>query len=132
MKYIKFTLIILVVGPMLYYYLWVRSDQKQQPLNDQRWETKTNDQLPVTIKITPVKFDTHSGSLDDDPTQIVVLTDDRGNAYKPIAWEGPGPGGHHREGVLVFNPVYPTPAYVELKIKNVGSIPERVFRWDTK
>ena len=150
MKYLLYILIGLAAIALFYFGIFNREQdnlQIEQPVNTVQgnWESKTDDQLPVTIKITPVKFgkdaetwkfqvvfDTHSGSLDEDPTQVAVLTDDRGNAYKPIAWEGPGPGGHHREGVLVFNPVYPTPEYIELKIKNVGGIPERLFRWDIK
>lgn len=140
MKYTRFIFIGLIAAGLFYFGIFNR--EQPQPNS---WETKTDDQQPVTISVTPVEFgkgvetwkfqvvfDTHSGSLDDDPTQIAVLMDDNGNTYKPIAWEGPGPGGHHREGALVFNPVYPTPAYVELKIKNVGGIPERLFRWNTK
>ena len=58
--------------------------------------------------------------------------DDKGNIYQPKMWEGPGPGGHHREGVLVFSPIEPAPKYVELRIKNIGGIAERLFRWDVK
>ncbi len=109
------------------------------------WETITNDQPPVSLKITPLElgpdakiwkfavvFDAHSGSLDDDPMTVVMLTDDKGTAYPTTAWEGPGPGGHHREGILMFNPIQPFPKYVELRVKNVGGVPERSFRWDTK
>ena len=58
--------------------------------------------------------------------------DDKGNTYQSTMWEGSGPGGHHREGILVFNEINPTPAYIELKIKNVGGVPERLFKWDIK
>ena len=107
------------------------------------WETKTDDQPPVSITVTPIqfgadatmwKFDvaftTHSGSLDDDPTKVAVLVDDKGISYQPTAWEGAGPGGHHREGVLVFKAINPSPKYVELKIKDIGGIIERSFRWN--
>ncbi len=154
MKYLKFILIILATGSLLYYYFGVYNNKKQREndrqleqlaseVQQKQWETKTDDQPPVTIKITPVELgqdakiwkftlvlDTHSGSLDQDPVQIAVLADDKGNMYRPTAWEGPGPGGHHREGILVFNPVEPLPAYVELKIKNVGGISERLFKWN--
>ena len=116
--------------------------QTEQPVNARQWETKTDEQLPVTVKVTPrefgkdvkewkfdVTFDTHSGSLDEDPLKTVSLFDGKGNIYQPISWEGAGPGGHHREGVLSFNSIIPIPAYVELKVKDVGSIPERSFKW---
>ncbi len=111
----------------------------------QQWETKTNEEPPVTITATPVEFgqnsgvwkftvvfDIHSGSLDDDILKVVSLVDDKGNIYRPTVWAGPGPGGHHREGELVFNSVKPAPSFVELKIKDVGGVPERSFRWNLK
>ncbi len=117
----------------------------EQTNSSQQWETKTDEQLPVTVKATPIEFganiqtwkfqivfDTHSGSLDDDLLQIAVLADTAGNEYRPIAWEGPGPGGHHREGVLIFNAISPTPSVVELKIRSVGGVPERSFSWSIK
>ena len=109
------------------------------------WLTKTDDQPPVTINVTPVEFgkdaktwkfqlvfDTHSSSLDDDLLKMVSLWDNQGNSYQPIAWEGSGPGGHHREGALVFAAINPVPTNIELKIKNVGGIPERLFIWNTE
>ena len=104
------------------------------------WETKIDEQPPVSIAITPrtlgknadtwefnIVFDTHSGSLDEDPMEVIVLSD-KGKEYKPASWEGPGPGGHHREGALVFDAVKGA-ASVELKVKNIGGIPGRVFQW---
>lgn len=109
------------------------------------WETKTDDRSPVTIKVTPVEFgkdaktwkfqivlDTHSGSLDQDPTKVISLSDDKGNIYQPIAWEGPGPGGHHREGVLQFTSLSPAPPAITLKIRDVGGVTERNFIWEIK
>lgn len=115
----------------------------QTETSKQQWETKTDDQPPVTVKVTPVElgkdaqtwkfdiaFDTHSGSLDQDPIKVISLSDDKGNSYQPIIWEGSGPGGHHREGALIFNSIQPAPKYVELKIKDVSGIDERTFRWN--
>ncbi len=156
MKYLKFLPVILVLIFLLYYYFGIYDGGKQQlqsnqqiesisSVKEKKWETKTDEKFPVTIKVTPIElggnaeiwkfevvFDTHSGSLDEDPIKITVLTDDKGNSYNPIAWEGAGPGGHHREGVLIFNAINPAPAYLELKFKNVGGIPERLFKWDMK
>lgn len=117
--------------------------ERMSSVTQGNWETKTDDQPPVTIKVTPVEFgkgaktwkfqavfDTHSGSLDDDLLAAVSLVDNKGSAYQPISWEGPGPGGHHREGVLAFEAVNPAPSYAELKIKNVGGVSERLFKWN--
>lgn len=121
--------------------------QIEQPVNRAQgnWETKTDDRPPVTIKVTPVELgkgaetwnfqvvlDTHSGSLDNDLLAAVSLADDKGNVYRPVAWEGPGPGGHHREGVLRFIPLSPAPPAITLNIRDVGGIAERIFTWEIK
>jgi len=155
MKYIKFIIVALVSISFLYYF-GVYNRQKQIPAENSpseqpkateqgQWETKNDEQPPVSVKITPIelgqnaktwKFDiaftTHSGDLNDNLVKAVTLTDDKGDNYQPTAWDGPGPGGHHRKGMLVFNPIQPLPAYVELKIKNVGGIAERSFKWNVK
>lgn len=116
------------------------ANQASQETSARNWPSKTDDQGPVSIKVTPqalsgaqwkfdIVFDTHSGSLDDDPLQVAVLVDDKGNTYEPTVWEGPGPGDHHREGILVFNAIVPAPPYVELKVRDVGGITERLFKW---
>ena len=74
-------------------------------------------------------MDTHSVELDQDMTESAVLIDGQDKEYKPIGWEGPS-GGHHREGVLVFDPIEPMPKYIELKIKNIGGVTERLFKWN--
>ncbi len=156
MKYLKFTLIILVAIFLLYYYFSVSDAGKQQlkgsrqiesvsSSEQKQWETKTDEQSPVTVAVTPIEFgkdagtwkfdivfDTHSGNLDENPLEIALLLDDKSNTYQPLAWEGPGPGGHHREGVLIFNPIRPAPPYVELKVKDVGGISERSFKWSVE
>ncbi|KKT96521.1 MAG: hypothetical protein UW97_C0009G0006 [Parcubacteria group bacterium GW2011_GWA2_45_15] len=108
----------------------------------ENWESKNDNQATVSITVTPIdissqskewKFDivmdTHSVELDQDMTEFAVLIDDQDKEYKPISWEGPS-GGHHREGALVFNPIEPTPKYIELKIKNIGGVNERLFKWN--
>lgn len=119
--------------------------QTKQPVNGTQgnWETKTDGRPPVTITVTPLEFgkgvetwkfqvvlDTHSGSLDNDLLATASLTDDKGNVYRPVAWEGPGPGGHHREGVLRFTPLAPTHPTITLNIRDVGGIAERTFTWE--
>lgn len=152
MKYWRYIAIGLAFVFLLYYYFAVYRDARQhdaantspqQTTTQKQWETKTDEQQPILVKATPVSlgksepvwkftvaFTTHSGDLEQDPTKVVALVDDSGNTYQPTAWEGPGPGGHHREGTLLFNAVQPTPKYIELKIKDVGGIPERSFKWN--
>lgn len=76
-----------------------------------------------------VVLDTHSADLSDDLTQSAVLTTDDGRTFKPTAWTGAPPGGHHREGVLVFDVPAPRPGAIELRIDRPGESASRVFRW---
>jgi hypothetical protein len=105
-------------------------------------DTKVDTQGAVTITITPLllsskdaewKFDvgvnTHSIELDQDMTKVAVLVDSQGKEYRPLRWEGAGPGGHHREGLLVWKSIVPTPKSVMLKIENIEA-PVRSFVWD--
>ena len=111
------------------------------PVAGAEWGTQKNSQSGVTVDVTPVDLsagaktwdfkvvlDTHSQDLNDDLTKTAVLRDPS-NAYLPVAWEGAGPGAHHREGVLRFAPIVPRPASVELRIQRVGETMPRVFRW---
>ncbi len=134
----------LIAGFLIFY----RPAQQDTPVNNQtsrqnsqKWETKTDDQASVTVVVTPVdlsdqssewKFDvgmnTHSVELDQDMTKTAILVDDQGKEYQPIRWDGPGGGGHHREGVLVFNKIDPLPKSVELKITGIADT-ARTFNW---
>ena len=154
MKYSPYIFVVLVIA--LFYFgvfdtnkseqLLSNGEQVKQSVEEVRlkqWEAKIDEQLPVTVKVTPVELgedaqlwkfqvvlDTHSGSLDEDLLKMASLADNENNVYYPISWEGPGPGGHHREGILVFKAMSPAPLYIELKIKNVGGVSERSFRWN--
>jgi hypothetical protein len=110
---------------------------------EQKWETKTDEQANVTVVVTPLdlsprssqwKFDigmnTHSVELDQDMTKSVVLVDDQNKEYAPVTWDGPA-GGHHREGVLTFNAITPTPKSINLKISDIGGV-IRNFSWQPK
>jgi hypothetical protein len=107
--------------------------------------TQKNTDRGVTVDVSPqnlsagastwdfkVVLDTHSGDLNDDLVKTATLLDDKGGRYVPLQWEGVGPGGHHREGVLKFKPVSPTPATIELQIKRAGEANPRSFRWQLK
>lgn len=106
------------------------------------WESKVSAEGEVTVKITPLELsskasewrfevgiNTHSLELSQNLVDVAVLVDGQGKEYRPINWQGPGPGGHHREGILTFKPIVPTPKSVELKILNIGA-PVRGFVWD--
>lgn len=114
----------------------------QQTSATQKWETKTEEQASVTVVVTPLdlssqsaewKFDitlsTHSVELDQDMIEVAILTDDSGKEHSPARWEGTPAGGHHREGVLVFSPITPTPKSVELKIIGIADV-IRILKWE--
>jgi hypothetical protein len=107
----------------------------------QALEAKTNKEGRVTVKVTPqapsdaaaplrfqVVLDTHSAALDQDMRASAVLVAG-GTERAALAWEGDPPGGHHREGVLVFPPLGAGPRAVTLTIKDVGGVAERAFAW---
>lgn len=106
------------------------------------WETKTDAQGQVEVTVTPVNLaadygswqfsvtlETHSVELDYDLTKIATLRDNKSNEYQPLAWEGDPPGGHHREGQLLFAPIKPWPSTIELEIRNIDNI-TRLFKWN--
>ncbi len=144
--------IIVFAGGFLALFLSGPKEQKAPVVNQpeeqtavkQNWETKTEEQASVTVVITPldlspnskewkfdVVMDTHSVELDQDMTKIAVLVDDQGKEYVPLRWEGAEAGGHHREGVLIFNQVTPTSKSVELKVSGIGGV-IRKFTWQLK
>lgn len=99
----------------------------------------------VTIAVTPqnlvagastwdfkIVLDTHSGDLSDDLLKTAALLDGTGTRHAPVAWEGPGPGGHHREGTLRFNATTPRPQSVELQIQRPAESKPRSFRWQLR
>jgi len=107
--------------------------------------TQKSSDRGVTVAVTPqnltrdatswdFKFvlDTHSADLNDDLAKSTALIDGFGRRHAPIAWDGAAPGGHHREGVLRFQPITPAPPAVELQIQRAGESAPRVFRWNLK
>ena len=105
-------------------------------------ETQTNREGSVTVKVTPrdlspqaeswdfeIVFDTHTTALDQDMRRMAVLSDGSETAQPPLAWDGDPPGGHHRKGVLRFQPLPGSPKWLELRINGIGSVSQRVFRW---
>jgi hypothetical protein len=99
----------------------------------------------VTVSVTPqaiaagaktwnfdVALNTHSQDLSDDFSKTTVLVDDRGAEYRPVAWEGAGPGGHHRSGVLKFAAGKQLPQSLEMRMTRPGEPKPRSFRWQLK
>jgi hypothetical protein len=77
-----------------------------------------------------VVLDTHSVVLDGyDLKTLSVLRDETGKTYLPSAAENKG-SGHHREIVLTFPKPGREVKRVELVIKDVAAVKERIFRWD--
>ncbi|MDL1894712.1 hypothetical protein FBQ82_00420 [Anaerolineae bacterium CFX7] len=77
-----------------------------------------------------IVMDTHSVELADDMMKAVVLRDDSGMEFTPSAWEGPGAGGHHREGKIKFAPLTRNTKALTLVVKNVAGVPERLYKWE--
>ena len=85
-----------------------------------------------------VAMNTHSVGLDGyDLSKLAILRNDRGQEVKPERWDAP-PGGHHRRGVLTFPAVDSSGKPVvddgvkslELMIKDVAGVSERVLKWE--
>lgn len=139
--------VLAVAGYAGYYTLNKRSSEEIMNMNSANlastlFQPQINTEGSVSITIIPpavlpesevwvfgVTLDTHSVDLKEDVSAISFLVDDKGNIYKPISWQGDNPGGHHRKGILTFDPIIPKPAYIKLKVSDVGGIPERIFKW---
>lgn len=116
--------------------------EKQTPPSSGRdLAPQTNDSGQVEIEVTPLTLDdevwefevalnTHSVDLGFDLTEVGVLRCDQGQEFEAVAWDGAGPGGHHRSGVLKFAALDHPTSSVEIIMRDVAKVPERVFRWD--
>ena len=91
----------------------------------------TYSNFEAAIPVFNVVLDTHSVELDQYRFEdIVVLRDQAGKEHKPQITSTKG-SGHHREAVLEFkNADLSDSDYVELVIKNLPGVPERVFKFD--
>lgn len=95
----------------------------------------------VTVKVTyleqtehesrfSVVLDTHSVNLDAyDLKALSFIRDDTGLTMKPTGAENKG-SGHHREIILTFPRLSLNRKWLELVIKDIGGVNERIFRWD--
>ena len=77
-----------------------------------------------------VSLDTHSVNLDVyEFNAIVRLRDGRGGELAPTAVKDAEGGGHHRSATLQFAWPEPKPKSLEVVVKGVADVPERVFQW---
>ena len=112
------------------------SGELQQNTNQGSFQTLTSNENDVEFQIAPlsanefqIAMNTHSVDLYFDLTKISILYDDIGNDYKPLAWEGSEPSGHHREGTLKFPPINNNAKYIKLVIIDTTT---REFEWKMK
>lgn len=85
--------------------------------------------------IFAVALDTHAVDLDGVDLGALALLRVDGREVAPLGWDAPK-GGHHRSGRLTFPAtvdgtptIGPGSTSVELIVRNVAGVPERVFRW---
>jgi hypothetical protein len=104
--------------------------------------TRTDSGGGVTVKVTPldsktrgdlrfqVVLDTHSVDLDGyDLKSLTILRDGAANIYHPKDVESKG-SGHHRQATVTFAKPKDSVKRIELVIKGVAGVHERVFQWD--
>jgi hypothetical protein len=108
------------------------------------FSAQSHDGGQVLVEVTPlnlagpeeeslhfqVAMNTHSVDLDYDLDQLSVLRTDKGDEVQASRWDG-GRGGHHVNGTLYFPTVDLEGAgWVEVVIRDVAGVPERVLRWE--
>jgi len=110
------------------------------PASAQGALTKTDGQGPVAVAVTllaataggiraKVVLDTHSVPLDGIAfDRAVSLRKPDGTDIPPAAVEGASGAGHHRQAVVTF-PAIDGATAVEIVVKDVGGVAERLFRW---
>ena len=103
------------------------------------YQTQENDEKEVAVIVTPtmllssqnVVFDiamnNHQYELSSDLVKIAILTDDKGNLYKPRSWNGTT-GGHHILGKLIFPPLTRGATFVTLNLPKIVGV-DRTFTW---
>jgi len=82
-----------------------------------------------------VQLDTHSGSLlSYDLTAQAALRDGGGHEAQALGWEPQSEDSHHRSGLLYFPlsqaMVTSEALYMEISLRDLGGVPERVLRWE--
>lgn len=88
--------------------------------------------LKDRAEATAIKLalETHSVNLDGYRFEAIAsLRDDAGKTYPVVAVEQATGGGHHRGAVLRFGKLSPDAKAIELIVKDVAGVKERIFRW---
>ena len=110
------------------------------PASAQSALTKTDGQGPVAVAVTlmeatasgtkaKVVLDTHSVALDGIAfDRALRLRKPDGTDIAPAAVEAASGAGHHRQAVVTF-PAIDGAMAVEIVVKDVGGVAERLFRW---
>ncbi len=76
-----------------------------------------------------IAFNTHTVDLGFKLNDIAEVIDDSGYKYNFINWEGDPAGGHHRSGILIFEPLRAGAKSLKLTLFNVNNL-DRVFEWN--
>ncbi|MDP2639022.1 MAG: hypothetical protein Q8P06_02535 [Candidatus Azambacteria bacterium] len=139
-KIILLLILIIVLASITAYFLIGKNVAKEENFwSSSGSEIKTSDINGVSFKVTfldfapenplrfDVKIDTHTGSLDFDLAKVSFLEDDKGNKYEPLEWQGPPPGGHHLEGILIFPVINKEANKIKLNIQDNF---QRAFEWN--
>lgn len=87
-----------------------------------------------------VSLDTHSVPLDGYQIErLALLRNDVGETVQALRWQNPQGSGHHRSGILVFPAaasgrplVSQETRSLELILKDLAGVPERILRWDLR
>ena len=153
-KIILFFLSITLIAGLSYFVI-VRNSREKIVENTIKFLPQTSNEAGISFEVKLldlkelVKFeitiDTHADSLDFDLIKISLLEDDEGNKYLPLEWQGAGPGGHHREGILSFPKLKNKPksitealagveknenSSIKLIIKDIPGERPRIFEWN--
>ena len=143
MRSVIFVLIILAVA----IFISASFESKKKESNTQvlptkevdKLATKTDDSGQVFVDAKPLKTEgknlqfeitvtTHSVDLSEDLSSVSKLIVD-GLEATPIRWDGDPPGGHHREGTLLFEGNFINPKSVKLIIESIGG-EKKEFEWE--
>ena len=103
-------------------------------------QAQVSDFAEVAVTVTPlvvspkqnwefqIALNTHiSDQTTDLMASAVLLVANK--EYKPLAWDGDPPGGHHRSGRLIFAPPEPAATAYALKLRLDGESEDRIFSW---
>lgn len=102
---------------------------EEQVLKNRRVTFSVKPEIDKDINIF-ISMNTHSVDLDFDMVEIGFLLDAKGNKIEPVSWDGPGKGGHHRSGKLMFN--YNNYSTLIFVLNPGGKFKELEFTWDIK